>query len=58
MYRAFKSRDVEFVGIFVRDQEAEVRKFVAIHGLIFPVGLDDGMKIANAYKFVGTPFRL
>jgi hypothetical protein len=29
---------------------------VKTHGLTFPVGLDDGLKIANAYKFVGTPF--
>jgi peroxiredoxin len=44
------------VGIFVKDKEAEVQKFVKTHGLSFPVGLDDGMKIADAYKFVGTPF--
>jgi len=56
VYRAFKNKDVQFVGIFVRDREAEVQKFVKIHGLSFPVGLDDGMKIASAYKFVGTPF--
>lgn len=44
------------MGIFVQDKEPEVRKFVKTHGLSFPVGLDDGMKIARAYKFVGTPF--
>jgi len=44
------------VGIFVKDKDSEVRKFVKTHGLTFPVGLDDEMKIANAYKFVGTPF--
>ena len=56
MYRAFKNKDVQFVGIFVRDRESEVQKFVKTHGLSFPVGLDDGMKIANSYKFIGTPF--
>jgi cytochrome c biogenesis protein CcmG, thiol:disulfide interchange protein DsbE len=56
VYRAFKNKDVQFVGIFVRDREPEVRKFVQTYGLSFPVGLDDGMKIANAYRFVGTPF--
>ena len=25
-------------------------------GLSFPVGLDDGRKIADSYKFIGTPF--
>ena len=56
VYRAFKNKDVQFVGIFVRDRESEVQKFVKTHGFSFPVGLDDGMKIANSYKFVGTPF--
>jgi peroxiredoxin len=56
LYRAFKNKDVQFVGIFVRDRESEVQKFVKTHGLSFPVGLDDGMKIANSYKFIGTPF--
>ena len=56
MYRAFKNKDVQFVGIFVRDRESEVQKFVQTYGFSFPVGLDDGMKIANSYKFVGTPF--
>ena len=56
VYRAFKNKDVQFVGIFVRDRESEVQKFVKTHGLSFPVGLDDGRKIAGSYKFVGTPF--
>ncbi|MGH7825394.1 MAG: TlpA family protein disulfide reductase [Candidatus Binatia bacterium] len=45
-----------FVGIFVGDRESEVQKFVQTYGLSFPVGLDDGMKIANRYRFIGTPF--
>ena len=56
VYRAFKNKDVQFVGIFVKDRESEVQKFVKTHGLSFPVGLDEGMKIANSYKFIGTPF--
>jgi peroxiredoxin len=56
LYRAFKTRDVQFVGIFVRDQESEVQKFVKTHGLSLPAGLDDRMKIATAYKFGGIPF--
>jgi peroxiredoxin len=56
VYRAFKNKDVQFVGIFVRDRESEVQKFVQTYGLSFPVGLDEGMKIASSYKFIGTPF--
>jgi peroxiredoxin len=51
-----KDQGVQFVGIFVKDKESNVQQFVKTHGLTFPVGLDDGMKIANAYKFTGTPF--
>jgi peroxiredoxin len=56
VYRSFKNKDVQFVGIFVRDREPEVQKFVQTYGLSFPVGRDDGRKIADSYKFVGTPF--
>ena len=56
VYRSFKNKNVQFVGIFVRDREYEVQKFVQTYGLSFPVGLDDGRKIADSYKFVGTPF--
>ena len=56
VYRSFKNEDVQFVGIFVRDREPEVQKFAQTYGLSFPVGLDDGRKIADSYKFVGTPF--
>lgn len=56
MYRAFKSKDVQFIGIFVKDRESAVQKFVQTYGLSFPVGLDGGRKIADTYKFIGTPF--
>ena len=56
VYREFRNKDVQFVGIFVKDRESEVQKSVKTHGLSFPVGLDEGMKIANSYKFIGTPF--
>jgi hypothetical protein len=56
MHQAFKNKDVQFVGIFVKDREAPVRKFVQTYGLSFPVGLDDGRRIADSYKFIGTPF--
>ena len=54
VYREFKNKDVQFVGIFVKDREAEVQKFVQTYGISFPVGLDDGRKIADTYKFIGT----
>lgn len=56
VYREFKNKDIHFVGIFVKDRESEVQKFVQNYGLSFPVGLDDVRKIADSYKFIGTPF--
>lgn len=56
MHREFKDREVQFIGIFVRDTEAAVGRFVKTYGLTFPVGLDEGMKIAGSYDFVGTPY--
>lgn len=49
---------MEFVGIFVKDTETNARKFVSQHKLIFPTGLDPDMKIARAYRFVGTPLTI
>jgi cytochrome c biogenesis protein CcmG/thiol:disulfide interchange protein DsbE len=54
--REFKDREVQFIGIFVRDSDAAVRQFVKTYGLTFPVGLDDGVTIAGPYGFVGTPY--
>jgi len=49
---------VEFLGVFVKDTEANARKFVSQYKFIFPAGLDPDMKIAKAYKFVGTPLSI
>ncbi len=55
MQREFKDRDVQFIGIFVRDTDAAVRQFVKTYGWTFPFGRDDGVTIAAPYGFVGTP---
>ena len=57
VYREFKNKDVRFVGIFVKDREAEVQKFVQTYGISFPVGLDDGRKIADTYNLSGRRSR-
>jgi cytochrome c biogenesis protein CcmG, thiol:disulfide interchange protein DsbE len=54
--REFKDRNVQFIGIFVRDTDAAVRQFVKNYDWTFPFGLDDGVMIAGPYGFVGTPY--
>lgn len=49
---------MQFVGIFVKDTEVNAKKFVAQHRFTFPSGLDPDMKIANSYKFAGTPLTI
>ena len=46
---------MEFVGIFIKDTEANAKKFIAQYGITFPSGLDPDMKIAQSYKIVGPP---
>ena len=57
VYREFKNKDVQFSGIFAKDREAEVQKFVQTYGISFPVGLDDGRKIADTYNLSGRRSR-
>lgn len=46
------------MGIFIKDTEANAKTFVAQHGITFPSGLDQNMKIAKSYKVVGPPLTI
>lgn len=54
-FQQFKPHGVVFVGIFVQDTEADVRKFVRQFGVTFPSGLDDDLEVARLYGVRGTP---
>lgn len=58
VYSQAKGKKVEFVAVFVKDTEADARKFIKQFGLTFPAGLDLDDKIAKAYKFVGMPLTI
>jgi hypothetical protein len=53
-----KGKGVLFIGIFVKDTEANARGFVSQHGLTFPSGLDLDQKIARSYRVVGPPVKI
>jgi peroxiredoxin len=57
IYEKTKGKGVLFVGIFVKDTEANAKQFVAQHGLTFPSGLDLDQKIAQSYRVVGPPLK-
>jgi peroxiredoxin len=58
IYEKTKGKGVLFVGIFVKDTEANAKQFVAQHGLTFPSGLDLDQKIAQSYRVVGPPLKI
>jgi len=56
VYRAWKARGVEFVGIGLLDTRERTRDFVARHTLTFPNGYDPDGRIARAYGFRYQPY--
>jgi len=55
LVQQFRQHGVAFVGIFVQDTEADVRKFAQQFGFTFPSGLDEDMEVARLYRVTGTP---
>lgn len=56
LYKEWKGRGVEFVGIGVLDGREQSRSFVQRHHLTFPNGWDGGGTIARAYGFTYQPY--
>lgn len=46
---------IAFVGVAVQDTEPEARAAVEKTGVTYPVGLDEGNRIARAYELKGMP---
>ena len=54
-HREFEARGVKFLGIFVKDTEADARRFLAETRITFPSGLDPDGRIAWSYRLLGMP---
>jgi peroxiredoxin len=56
VYREWKGKGVEFVGIGLLDDREKGRAFVKRHALTFPNGWDGDGRIARAYGFAYQPY--
>lgn len=56
MYKEWKGKGVEFIGVGLLDSKEVTRGFVTRHRLSFPNGYDGDGRIAKAYGFVYQPF--
>ena len=54
-YRKYKARGVEFLGVQVRDDVADARRFLKAHDATYPAGLDPQLKIAKRFGYTATP---
>lgn len=55
LYQEYKDQGIEIIAINVNEAEAVVRPFVARHKLTFPVVIDRGMRISDAYGINPLP---
>ncbi len=52
----YRDRDVEVIAIHVQDAVADVRRFMRVNKVTYPVALDPKLVIGNRYGFKGTPY--
>jgi cytochrome c-type biogenesis protein CcmF len=55
VWEEYRGRGVVLVGIAMRDNEADVREAVSRLDITFPVALDAGSGVSNAYGVTGPP---
>jgi cytochrome c biogenesis protein CcmG, thiol:disulfide interchange protein DsbE len=53
--RAYRPRDVMFIGINIQDKEPDARAFLDEFGITYPNGIDHGSQIAVDYGVYGVP---
>jgi thiol-disulfide isomerase/thioredoxin len=54
-YQRFKEQGVRFVGVNIRDQEPNARRFVEDFGITFPVVRDEDQELARGLDVYGLP---
>jgi peroxiredoxin len=52
----YRNRDVEIVAVHVQDTVADVRRFMKVHKVTYPVALDPRLSLGNRFGFKGTPY--
>jgi cytochrome c biogenesis protein CcmG/thiol:disulfide interchange protein DsbE len=55
VYRRYKNRGVEFIGVAIWDDRGAVERHVRLFGVSYPNGLDDAGKVAVDYGVRGIP---
>lgn len=55
LYTKYKASGLEIVGVSVDDEKGEIPGFAKTYGAKFPVGWDDGHKIASKWSPPGMP---
>ena len=55
MYQRYRDQGVRFIGVNIRDQEANARRFVEEFGITFPVVRDEDQELAQGLDVYGLP---
>lgn len=55
VYREYRGRNVEFVGVSIWDSEEGAREYIRRYGITYPNGLDEKGAIAIDYGITGIP---
>lgn len=55
VYQKYKSKEVKFLAIAIRDTDLNIEQFVKRYGLTFQIGIDADAEIANKYGVSGIP---
>jgi peroxiredoxin len=56
VYERYRDRDVEIIAIHVQDTVADVRQFIKVNKVTYPVALDPRLSLGNRFGFKGTPY--
>lgn len=55
VWEAYQNKGVDFFGVAYQDEETATRASMTEYGTTYPVGLDTGDRIAEAYGITGIP---
>jgi len=52
----YRDRDVVFIAVHVQDTVTDVRRFMKVNNVTYPVGVDPKLNLGNRYGFKGSPY--